>query len=142
MHDHSENLRWPRKGERSSGWKDKSKWCTYHGDFIHITEEYITLRKEINYLLRKVYLKEILRRRKEIPKEKEQDPMKILEKPGSPLSKAKVVNVISGGSDICGTSYSAAKRDTKVSKAEKDERPRKNTPITSKKEITCDEQDR
>lgn len=58
--------------------------------------------------------------------EKEQDHANILEKAGSHPSDAKVINVVSGGSDIFGTSYSVAKGHTKVSKMEKEERPQKN----------------
>lgn len=72
---------------------------------------------------------------KEISKEKEQDHTKILEKPGSPTSNPKVINVISEGYDICGTSYLVAKRHAKVSKKERGERPQKNTLITNDKEI-------
>ena len=85
MHDHDEKARWPRKGEKSIAWKDKSRWCAYHKDFSHITKDCIALRKDISYILSKGYLEEILGRRKEISKEKDQDPHKILEKLGSPL---------------------------------------------------------
>lgn len=67
---------------------------------------------------------------------------KTLEKPGSPPADAKVINVISGGSDICGPSYSAAKRHAKVLKSEKEERQQKITSITNEKEITFVETDR
>lgn len=72
-------------------------------------------------------------------KEKDQDPSKILEKPRTHPYDAKVINVINGGSKICGTSYSIAKTHAKISKVEKEERTEKNTSITSKKEITFDE---
>ena len=65
--------------------------------------------------------------KKERCREKEQGYVKILEKPGSLPPDAKVTNVISKGSDICGTSYSASKRYTKLSKTEKEERPPKKT---------------
>ena len=53
----------------------------------------------------------------------------------------KVINVFSGGYDICATSYSAEKRHAKVSTNDKEERPHKNTSITSEKEINFDETD-
>ena len=62
MQDLGKKVRWPWKGEKSCGWKDKSKWCTYHGDFSHITEDCVSLTKEISYLLRKGHLKEIIGR--------------------------------------------------------------------------------
>lgn len=62
MQDLVKKARWPRKEEKSSGWKDKSKWCAYHEYFSHITEDCIALRKEISYLISKEHLKEILGR--------------------------------------------------------------------------------
>ncbi|XP_023749270.1 uncharacterized protein LOC111897549 [Lactuca sativa] len=50
--------------------------------------------------------------------------------------------MISGGSDICGTSYAAAKRHAMLSKIEKEKGPQKNTSIKNDKEITFDEADR
>ena len=47
-----------------------------------------------------------------------------------------------GGSDICGTSYSAAKRHAKESKAGKEARPIRNTKVLPEREITFDEDDR
>lgn len=74
--------------------------------------------------------------------EKEQDPTNILEKPGSPPSDAKVINVISRGADICGTSYSLDKRHVKVSKIEREEGPQKNIWIGNNNKIIFDEHDR
>ena len=65
MQDLGDKTRWPRKGDRSNTWKDKSKWCAYHEDFGHITEDCIALRREVNYLLSKGQLKELLGRKKE-----------------------------------------------------------------------------
>ena len=80
MQDHGDKTRWPRKGDRSNTWKDKSKWCAYHEDFGHITEYCIALRREVNYLLSKGQLKELLGRKKERSREREQDPVRIPEK--------------------------------------------------------------
>jgi hypothetical protein len=80
MQDLGDKTRWPRKGDRSNTWKDKSKWCAYHEDFGHITEDCIALRREVNYLLSKGQLKELLGRKKERSREREQDPVKIPEK--------------------------------------------------------------
>lgn len=68
---------------------------------------------------------------KENSKEKDQDPQNILDKLGSPPVDANVINVISGGSDICRTSYFVAKKHVSVSKTEKEEKSRKNTSVTN-----------
>ncbi|XP_023743493.1 uncharacterized protein LOC111891666 [Lactuca sativa] len=142
MDDLGDKARWPNKNNKSTSWKDKSKWCAYHEDFDHMVEDCIALRKEISYLLRKGHLKEILRRKKEKSKENNQDDHKIPKKPGSPPPNAEIININPGGSNICGTSYSQAKRHAKVYKIEKEDRPRKNTSVSNEKEITFNVTDR
>ncbi|KAK1411207.1 hypothetical protein QVD17_37753 [Tagetes erecta] len=114
MQDLGEKARWPRKTDKAVGYKDKSKWCSYHEDFDHITDECIALRREIGYLLSKGHSKDLFGRKKQ----RNQDPEKVLEKAAQPPPDARVINFISGGSDICGTSYSAAKRNTRECKLE------------------------
>ncbi|KAK9080783.1 hypothetical protein SSX86_000541 [Deinandra increscens subsp. villosa] len=63
MQDLGDKARWPRKTDKQASWKDKSKWCAYHEDFGHVTEDCIAMRKEINYLLSKGFLKELLGRK-------------------------------------------------------------------------------
>ena len=130
MKDLGDKARWPRK-ENKAGWKDKSKWCAYHEDFGHITEDCIALRKEIAYLLSKGHLKELLGKKKS----RAQDGSNIPERAASPPKDAGIINFISGGSDICGTSYSAAKRHARETKSDKGERPMKTTILTTSKVI-------
>ncbi|KAK1413102.1 hypothetical protein QVD17_34866 [Tagetes erecta] len=143
MQDLGDKARWPRKNEKSSGWKDKSKWCAYHEDFGHNTDECIALRKEISYLLSKGHLKELLGRRKDKNQEKHKSKEKDKAPQRAPLPppNAKTISFISGGSDICGTSYSSAKRHAKEAKSEYPERPRRNTSLSHTKVITFDEDD-
>ncbi|KAI3744710.1 hypothetical protein L1987_57801 [Smallanthus sonchifolius] len=138
MQDLGDKARWPRKTDKGSGWKDKSKWCAYHEDFWHMTEDCIALRKEISYLLSKGHLKELLGRKKE----KNRNPDVTLRRAASPPKDAKVINFISGGSDICGTSYSATKRHAKEAKTEKEDRPTRTSTVTDQKVISFDEEDR
>ncbi|XP_023742597.2 uncharacterized protein LOC111890744 [Lactuca sativa] len=37
MQDLVDKARWPKKDNKSTSWKDKSKWCAYHEDFGHMT---------------------------------------------------------------------------------------------------------
>lgn len=48
MQDLGEKARWPRKGDKSSGLKYKSKWCAYHDDLGHITEDCIALKRRLS----------------------------------------------------------------------------------------------
>ncbi|XP_076940655.1 uncharacterized protein LOC143609919 [Bidens hawaiensis] len=127
--------RWPRKNEKNGAWKDKSKWCAFHEDFGYMTEDCIALRKENNYLLSKGHLKELLGK-----KNQNGDPEKDPKRAKSP-SGAMIVNIISGGSDICGTSYIAARRSAKVAKAEKPEGPTKMMNMPRECEVTFDYED-
>jgi len=53
-----------------------------------------------------------------------------------------VINFISGGSDICGTSFSVAKRHAKETKMENGDRPIRTSTLTDQKVISFDEDDR
>ncbi|KAF5773503.1 putative retrotransposon gag domain, aspartic peptidase domain superfamily [Helianthus annuus] len=138
MQNLGEKARWPRKNDKTAATKDKSKWCAYHEDFGHLTEERIALRKEIGYLLSKGHLKELLGRKKQ----RTQDPERIPEKAPAPPVNAQVINFISGGSDICGTSFSAAKKHAKEAKMDNGERPIRTSSVSEGKIITFDEDDR
>ncbi|KAJ9555927.1 hypothetical protein OSB04_010541 [Centaurea solstitialis] len=89
------NIRWPKKPGVPNKDKDLSKWCDFHSDHGHTTTECISLKKEVSYLKSKGHLKDIL------PDEEK--------RPASPVH-TKVVNCITGGSEVCGLTYSAAKR--------------------------------
>ncbi|KAJ9552839.1 hypothetical protein OSB04_016884 [Centaurea solstitialis] len=78
------NVRWPKKPENPSKDKDQTKWCEFHGDHGHTTDECISLKKEIAYLKSNGHLKGIL-----------SDEVK---RPASPIH-TKVVNCITGGSE-------------------------------------------
>ncbi|XP_076935664.1 uncharacterized protein LOC143602452 [Bidens hawaiensis] len=95
--DLGDKARWPRNNEKNSAWKDKSKWCAFHEDFGHMTKDWIDLRREINYLLSKGHLKELLGKKNRNWDHKK-DPKTAESLPSGTL----IVNVISGGSDICG----------------------------------------
>ncbi|KAD3642039.1 hypothetical protein E3N88_31263 [Mikania micrantha] len=84
MQDLGEKARWPPKDKKFAT-KDKSKWCAFHEDFGHITEDCIALRKEISYLLSKGHLKELLGKKKEM----RQDPDGFPKRAASPPKDAK-----------------------------------------------------
>ncbi|KAK9075509.1 hypothetical protein SSX86_003833 [Deinandra increscens subsp. villosa] len=116
MQDLGDKARWPKKTEKQASWKDKSKWCAYHEDFGHLTEDCIAMRKEISYLLSKGFLKELLGRKKDRSRGTDQSAKSRgtnqtmdaersrghPEQAASPSPDAKDIYFISGGSDICG----------------------------------------
>ncbi|KAJ9542724.1 hypothetical protein OSB04_029230, partial [Centaurea solstitialis] len=89
------NVRWPKKPENPSKDKYQTKWCDFHSDHGHNTDDCISLKKQIAYLKSNGHLKNLLG-----------DDSK---RPTSPVP-TKVVNCITGGSEVCGLTYSAAKR--------------------------------
>ncbi|XP_021866632.2 uncharacterized protein [Spinacia oleracea] len=106
-------VRWPRKSDIPDSMKDMSKWCDFHRDNGHTTEECISLKKEVAYLLKRGHLKELLSDKGKETYNKDSNtlpsPAPGGERPAPPMFE-KVVNVISGGSDICGLTSSAAKK--------------------------------
>jgi hypothetical protein len=134
-------MRWPSKN-KTIAFNDKSKWCAYHEDFGHVTDECIALRKEIAVLLSQGHLTELFGRKKakdynpaaKIPEDQQK-------RPKSPPMNARVINYIAGGSEVCGTSYSAAKRNAKEAKMEKGEKPQKTSSILDTQIISFENED-
>ncbi|CAA7032152.1 unnamed protein product [Microthlaspi erraticum] len=58
--NHISGVRWPQKMKAPGERRDTSKWCDFHSDHGHRTEDCITLRMEVNELLKKGHLREYL----------------------------------------------------------------------------------
>ncbi|XP_074305128.1 uncharacterized protein LOC141640136 [Silene latifolia] len=52
---------WPIKVDNPNPRRDQTKWCEFHMDVGHPTEDCFTLRKEVAYLLKAGYLKDLIR---------------------------------------------------------------------------------
>ena len=88
-----DKVRWPRRTERPEGQKDKSRYCSYHGDHGHNTEDCYQLRRQVAYLLKKGHLDHLMDKRDQ----------KTPAPPPPPVA-TKVINLITGGLEICGLS--------------------------------------
>ncbi|XP_038704720.1 uncharacterized protein LOC120000666 [Tripterygium wilfordii] len=55
-----EVVRWPEKHHKLTDERDASKWCDFHNNHGRTTEDYFVLKKEVNQLLKKVYLCDLL----------------------------------------------------------------------------------
>ncbi|XP_056691747.1 uncharacterized protein [Spinacia oleracea] len=106
-------VRWSKKSDRPDSTKDMSRWCDFHRDNGHTTEECISLKKEVAYLLKRGHLKDLLsdKGKETYNKDRSSQPNRAPsgDRPAPPTFE-KVVNVISGDSDICGLTSSAAKK--------------------------------
>ncbi|XP_031248479.1 uncharacterized protein LOC116106278 [Pistacia vera] len=98
-----------KQGEtRPSGASSMTKWCEFHGDHGHNTPDCIALRLEVATLLKRGHLRDLLTDKgKSTISHKstnEKSPP-----PREPMPKG-FCNIISGGLEINGVSYSSAKR--------------------------------
>ncbi|KAL5581265.1 hypothetical protein UlMin_013707 [Ulmus minor] len=103
-------VRWPRQPDRSNPKWDNTQWCEYHADHGHTTANYVSLRLEVAELLKRGHLLDLLtnKGKKTIAKRDNH-----VEEPREPTPE-RVINVITGGSEISGISYSAARRHARV----------------------------
>ncbi|XP_038701920.1 uncharacterized protein LOC119998656 [Tripterygium wilfordii] len=103
-------VKWPPKKE-TEGWKDPKKWCDFHQDIGHTTLDCRGLRYEVDYLLKRGHLRELLSERGRAiwEKRKVDDPEAL--PPPPPVTQTYCV--ISGGSEISGLSHTSAKKHEK-----------------------------
>ena len=92
------------------GQKAMANHWAIHGDHGHHTDECIALRKEVARLLSLGHLQDVISDKAKATLSRRDQVTS--ERPPSPVP-AKVINTISGGSELCGISYSSAKRHAK-----------------------------
>ena len=55
-----QQVKWPQKMKAPDSFRNPGFWCDFHRDHDHKTEDCITLKIEVNELLRKGHLREFL----------------------------------------------------------------------------------
>ncbi|XP_074300680.1 uncharacterized protein LOC141631979 [Silene latifolia] len=109
---------WPKKpAPRENDRRDASKRCEYHNDIGHNTEDCVVLGKELKHLYSAGCLDHLLPKGAKSGKVNTADQAQ----PSPPAPYSKVVSVITGASEICGLTYSAAKRHATETKGDKPE---------------------
>ena len=97
--------RWPRKTNNSDPKRDITKYCEFHGDHGYSTPDCVALRFEVADLLKRGHLQDLLLDKgKNTLAQHETRRDEQLTEP----TPERVVNVITGGSEVSGITYSAA----------------------------------
>ncbi|XP_074271217.1 uncharacterized protein LOC141595143 [Silene latifolia] len=109
-----ERTRKPKQLVEEQAWrKDSKKKCEFPRDIGHNTEDCYTLHREIRRLYKQGDLSHLLPRGGK-PQYKVGST-----KPATPPKCTKIINVITGGSDISGLAYSVAKRHATETKGDR-----------------------
>ncbi|XP_013614080.1 PREDICTED: uncharacterized protein LOC106320259 [Brassica oleracea var. oleracea] len=107
-----QQVKWPQKMKAPDSFRNPGLWCDFHRDHGHKTEDCVTLRIEVNKLLKERHLREFLSEKAKSHLNKETSGKPTEAVPGSPPRQDRVIHVISGGSEISGISHTAAKKST------------------------------
>ncbi|XP_074347001.1 uncharacterized protein LOC141685820 [Apium graveolens] len=102
-------VRWPPKTSKPRSNPDSKLWCEFHGDYGHMARDCVALRKEIDVLIKKGYFMEYMSTH--ASNNVKNDVMPSMLAPPPPHHK--VINYIAGESEVCGATYSQAKRITR-----------------------------
>ncbi|KAK0602487.1 hypothetical protein LWI29_033942 [Acer saccharum] len=121
MREMGKTIKWPRKMNALPEHRDPKLRCEFHGDHGHRTEDCIALKFEVAELLKQRHLREFLtdKGKQTYARRDDQRQTGAVDSPPDPPRQDRVINCISGGSEVSCVSYSAAKRHTRqVSNAE------------------------
>ncbi|KAK0570777.1 hypothetical protein LWI29_006363 [Acer saccharum] len=121
MREMGKSIKWPWKMNALPEHRDPKLRCEFHGDHGHRTEDCIALKFEVAELLKQGHLREFLtdKGKQTYARRDDQRQTGSVDSPPEPPRQDRVINCISGGSEVSGVSYSAAKRHTRqVSNAE------------------------
>ncbi|XP_074283451.1 uncharacterized protein LOC141607998 [Silene latifolia] len=112
-----DQVRWPKPPtqDRPNDDRDSSKRCEWHQDIGHRTEDFYRLRKEVKFQVRRGNLDHLLSRG---GKRGRREATNRCFLPSAPPICTKIINVITGGSELSGLTYSTAKRKATRSKGD------------------------
>ncbi|XP_075076521.1 uncharacterized protein LOC107766439 [Nicotiana tabacum] len=103
-----DKVRWPKEMRSNPNRRNPDFWCEFHNDHGHRMADCRLLQGEVDYLLKQGYLTELF------SEKGKQAYMKNKQEPPKPPSLKRTVNVISGGEEINGVTYTTAEKVSKV----------------------------
>ena len=108
-------LRWPSQMKSDPATRDNTRYCEFHRDYEHCTNDCIQLRKEIEYLIRRGYLRRFIAPENQ-PQNQAKDQAQAQQPPPPPWQTTNQhqqplgeIHVVSGGFVGGGESSSARK---------------------------------
>ncbi|XP_056843226.1 uncharacterized protein LOC130495750 [Raphanus sativus] len=106
-------VKWTPKMKASVANRNPKRWCEFHSDHGHTTEDCIALKIEVAELLKKGHLREFLSDKATNLLNKEGPGLPTEAAPALPPQQDRVIHVISGVSEVSGISRADAKRSTR-----------------------------
>nr|XP_016492437.1 PREDICTED: uncharacterized protein LOC107811956 [Nicotiana tabacum] len=103
-----DKVQWPKEMRSNPNRRNPDFWCEFHNDHGRKTADCRLSQGEVDHLLKQGYLTELF------SEKGKQAYMKNRQEPPKPPSPKRTVNVISGGEEIKGVTYTAAKKVSKV----------------------------
>ncbi|XP_070029026.1 uncharacterized protein [Nicotiana sylvestris] len=103
-----DKVRWPKEMRSNLNRRNPDHWCEFHNDHGHKMGDCRFLQSEVDHLLKQGYLTKLF------SDKGKQAYMKNRQEPPKPPSPKRTVNIISGGKDINGVSYTVANKISKV----------------------------
>ncbi|XP_070053132.1 uncharacterized protein [Nicotiana tomentosiformis] len=103
-----DKVRWPKEMRSNPSKRNSDFWYEFHNDHGHKTTDCRLLQGEVEHLLKQGYLTDLF------SEKGKQSYMKNRQEPPKPPSPKRTVNVISGGEEVNGVIYTAAKKTSKV----------------------------
>ncbi|XP_070035761.1 uncharacterized protein [Nicotiana tomentosiformis] len=102
-----DKVRWPKEMRSNPNRSNPDFWCEFHNDHGHRTSDYRLLQGEVEHLSKQGYLTELF------SEKGKQAYMKNSQEPPKPLYPKRIINVINGGEEVNGVTYTTARKTTK-----------------------------